>query len=97
MAKKWDIFCHHDTNKIKYIINLLNIKKGSNILDTLSIEYYDFIIGYLVSPHFFNKQLAIKTIVKYLHKDGKFIICHKEINNLHKNVSPAVVEDKLPK
>ncbi|TCO79222.1 methyltransferase family protein [Marinisporobacter balticus] len=66
----------------------------------LPIEYFEFIICYSVFPHFFNKQLAVKTIVKYLKKDGKFTICHsqsrKAINNLHKNVSQVVAKDKLP-
>ncbi len=154
MAKEWDIICQHDTNKIKYIINLLNIEKGSKILDVgtgtgilipylrekigeqgkiiaidvsdkmleiatkkypnenvsficgdileaaLPIEYFEFTICYSVFPHFFNKQLVVKTIVKYLKKGGKFAICHsqsrKAINNLHKNASQVVAKDKLP-
>ncbi|MDR7871048.1 MAG: methyltransferase domain-containing protein [Tissierellaceae bacterium] len=32
-AKEWDNICKHDTNKIDHIINLLNIQKGSKILD----------------------------------------------------------------
>jgi len=154
MAKEWDIICQHDTNKIKHIVNLLNIDKGAKVLDVgtgtgilipyirerigeqgkilaidfsdkmleiamkkysndnvsfvcgdiletaLPIEYFEFIICYSFFPHFFNKQLAVKTLVKYLKKDGKFAICHsqsrREINNLHENISKAVSEDKLP-
>lgn len=33
MAEKWDSVCQHDMNKIKYILDLLNIKYGANILD----------------------------------------------------------------
>lgn len=33
MAEMWDTACHHNTNKIKYILNLLNTKNGSRILD----------------------------------------------------------------
>jgi len=33
MADRWDAFCHHDKNKIKYILSLLNIQSGSRILD----------------------------------------------------------------
>lgn len=33
MAEKWDTFCRHDTNKIKYILDLLDIGRGANILD----------------------------------------------------------------
>ncbi|WP_207645819.1 class I SAM-dependent methyltransferase [Geosporobacter ferrireducens] len=33
MAEKWDIICKHDTDKIKYILNLLNIESGAKILD----------------------------------------------------------------
>ncbi len=155
MAKEWDLICKHDTNKIKHIINLLNIEKGSKVLDvgtgtgilipylrekigeqgkiiaidfsdkmleiakkkypndnvsficgdiletSLPIEYFESIICYSVFPHLSNKQLAIKTIVKYLKKDGKFTICHsqsrREINNFHKKVSKAVSKDQLEK
>lgn len=33
MAYEWDTFCKHDTEKIKFILNLLDIKKGSKVLD----------------------------------------------------------------
>lgn len=33
MAEKWDTVCRHDKNKIEYILDLLNIKNGSKILD----------------------------------------------------------------
>ncbi|NMA65489.1 MAG: class I SAM-dependent methyltransferase, partial [Clostridiaceae bacterium] len=33
MAQRWDIFCRHDKEKIDFILNLLNIKYGSRILD----------------------------------------------------------------
>lgn len=33
MAEIWDTTCHHNTDKINYILNLLNIKTGSKILD----------------------------------------------------------------
>ncbi|MCT4632381.1 MAG: class I SAM-dependent methyltransferase [Firmicutes bacterium] len=33
MAESWDEFCNHDTDKIKDILGLLNIKNGSKILD----------------------------------------------------------------
>lgn len=33
MAEKWDEICLHDDEKIKYILNLLDIKKEAKILD----------------------------------------------------------------
>lgn len=33
MAEKWDTVCKHDANKIKYILNLLNIVNGTKTLD----------------------------------------------------------------
>lgn len=33
MAEKWDTVCQHDTNKIEYILDLLNIENKSKILD----------------------------------------------------------------
>lgn len=33
MAEKWDTVCQHDVNKIEYILDLLNIKNGTKILD----------------------------------------------------------------
>jgi len=33
MAEKWDSICHHDENKINEILDLVNIKKGSKVLD----------------------------------------------------------------
>lgn len=33
MADKWDTICHHDKDKIQYIINLLNIQNGAKVLD----------------------------------------------------------------
>lgn len=33
MAEKWDTVCKHDTEKIKYILQLLNIENGAKILD----------------------------------------------------------------
>lgn len=33
MAHRWDVFCHHDLEKINYILNLLNIQEGAKILD----------------------------------------------------------------
>lgn len=33
MAEKWDTICHHDKDKIQYILNLLNIQNGAKILD----------------------------------------------------------------
>lgn len=33
MAEKWDTVCQHDTNKIKYILDRLNINNGAKILD----------------------------------------------------------------
>lgn len=33
MADKWDDICQHDTDKIKRILNLLNIQNGAKVLD----------------------------------------------------------------
>jgi len=33
MAEKWDTICQHDTIKIRFILNLLNIKNDAKILD----------------------------------------------------------------
>lgn len=33
MAEKWDDICQHDTDKIKRILNLLNIQNGAKVLD----------------------------------------------------------------
>jgi ubiquinone/menaquinone biosynthesis C-methylase UbiE len=33
MAYEWDTFCKHDREKIKIILNLLDIKEGSKVLD----------------------------------------------------------------
>lgn len=33
MAHKWDTFCKHDMEKVKFILNLLDIKEGSKVLD----------------------------------------------------------------
>lgn len=33
MAYKWDTVCKHDTEKIMYILNLLDIKEGSKLID----------------------------------------------------------------
>mgnify|MGYP000865338150 CR=1 FL=1 len=33
MAKKWDTICHHDKDKIQYILSLLNIHNGAKVLD----------------------------------------------------------------
>lgn len=33
MAEKWDQVCQHDTEKIQYILNLLDIQKRGKILD----------------------------------------------------------------
>lgn len=33
MAEKWDTVCHHDKDKIQYILNFLNIQNGVKVLD----------------------------------------------------------------
>lgn len=33
MAERWDTICHHDSNKISYVLDLLDINKESKILD----------------------------------------------------------------
>lgn len=33
MAEKWDTICKHDIDKIEYILNLLDIQKGTKVLD----------------------------------------------------------------
>ena len=33
MAEKWDTVCHHDTIKIRHILDLLDIAEGTKILD----------------------------------------------------------------
>ncbi|WP_350343080.1 methyltransferase domain-containing protein [Proteinivorax tanatarense] len=33
MASSWDVKCNHDMNKVEYILDLLEIKKGDKILD----------------------------------------------------------------
>lgn len=33
MAEKWDTICHHDKNKNNEMLDLVNIKQGSKVLD----------------------------------------------------------------
>jgi demethylmenaquinone methyltransferase/2-methoxy-6-polyprenyl-1,4-benzoquinol methylase len=72
--------------------------------DVLKIElpenYFDCIMCYSMFPHFDDKKAAVEKLARYLKKDGKFVICHSQsretINNLHKEVSEVVKNDRLP-
>ena len=66
----------------------------------LPVDYFDCIMCYSMFPHFSDKKVAIEKLAKYLKKDGKFVICHSQsreaINNLHKEASETVKNDRLP-
>jgi len=66
----------------------------------LPVDFFDCIMCYSMFPHFGDKKAAIEKLAKYLNKDGKFVICHSQsreaINNLHKEASEAVKNDRLP-
>lgn len=154
MAKKWDSIVNHDERKINKILNMVQIKEGSKVLDVgtgtgvlipflysyagntgkiiavdeaekmidvakkkysyenvefvagdvLEIElpedYFDYIMCYSMFPHFGDKKTAVEKLARYLKKTGKFVICHSQsreaINNLHKEVSEVVKNDRLP-
>lgn len=61
---------------------------------------FDIILCYSCFPHFLNKSLAIKKLIKGLKVGGKLMIAHsqsrKAINNLHKKSKAIVSKDRLP-
>lgn len=75
-----------------------------SVEDVLEIDfaadYFDCIMCYSMYPHFKDKRAAVKKLAKHLVKGGKFVICHSQsreaINNLHKEVSEVVKNDRLP-
>lgn len=80
MAEIWDIVCHHNADKIKYILNLLNIKNGSKILDvgTGTGILISFLIeqvgkkGEVTAIDFSNKMIEVAQR-KYAYKNVSFI------------------------
>lgn len=66
----------------------------------LPVDYFDCVMCYSMFPHFEDKRAAIEKLAKHIKKEGKFVICHSQsrtaINNLHKEASEAVKNDRLP-
>jgi demethylmenaquinone methyltransferase/2-methoxy-6-polyprenyl-1,4-benzoquinol methylase len=66
-----------------------------------SSNSFDAVICFGVFPHLENKLRALNQINRILKKDGRLIIAHalssKEILAHHKNSSPVVAQDTLPK
>lgn len=63
-------------------------------------DFFDCIMCYSMFPHFSDKKAAVEKLAKHLKKGGKFVICHSQsreaINNLHKEASKVVKDDRLP-
>ncbi len=66
----------------------------------LPYDLFDCIMCYSMFPHFPDKKAAIEKLSIYLKKGGKFVICHSQsmdaINNLHREASEVVKNDRLP-
>lgn len=78
---------------------------GYIVGDILQIEmqedYFDCIMCYSIFPHFEDRKAeAVLKLASYLKKKGKMTICHSQsreaINNLHKEASETVKNDRLP-
>lgn len=74
------------------------------INDVLEMElpknYFDCIMCYSMFPHFNDKEAAINSLAECLKIGGRLAICHSQsreaINNLHKGMTDAVQNDRLP-
>jgi demethylmenaquinone methyltransferase/2-methoxy-6-polyprenyl-1,4-benzoquinol methylase len=61
---------------------------------------FDLIILHQVFPHFDDKPLALRKLVKALKPQGRLVVFHfinsAVINDLHRKINPAVLEDSMP-
>jgi demethylmenaquinone methyltransferase/2-methoxy-6-polyprenyl-1,4-benzoquinol methylase len=72
-------------------------------LDFLEAELqdnFDIAICYSCFPHFEDRRLAIKNMLKVLNNNGRLVIFHSEsrekINQLHGNMDNHIKDDRLP-
>ncbi len=89
-----------DIAKNKFSFENVEFIVGDVLETELPKERADCIMCYSVFPHFSEKKVAVRKLARYLKKGGIFIICHSQsreaINNLHKEVSGTVKNDRLP-
>ena len=89
-----------DVAKRKFSMENVEFVAGDVLKIKLPENYFDCIMCYSMFPHFEDKKAAVKQLARYLNRGGKFVICHSQsreaINNLHKEVSEAVKNDRLP-
>lgn len=89
-----------DMAKIKFSFENVEFIAGDVLEIELPENHFDCIMCYSMFPHFDDKKAAVEKLARYLKKGGKFVICHSQsreaINNLHKEVSEVVKNDRLP-
>lgn len=80
MAERWDMACHHNIDKIKYILNLLNIQNGLKVLDvgTGTGILIPFLVeqvgeqGEITAIDFSNKMIEVAQR-KYRYENVSFV------------------------
>ena len=86
--------------KGKFRFNNVEFIAGDALAIKLPENYFDCIMCYSMFPHFEDKKAAVAKLAGYLNRGGKLCISHSQgreaINNLHRNVSGAVKNDRLP-
>ncbi|NGX99213.1 MAG: class I SAM-dependent methyltransferase [Candidatus Afipia apatlaquensis] len=98
MAEKWDVVCKHDTHKINYFLELLNIENGAKVLDVgtgtgVLIPYLTALVGAngsIVAVDASDKMLEVAKS-KYHFSNVSFVCGDVLESNIPKNYFDSII------